>query len=157
MTTHPDYADDYPNLAYDLAQYLHRVGIVQNPDAVQHDGGELPTVWLTDIPADYHGAAIRIATVGMQGQTPALRDSDDANPEIDLLIFTRGNPDDMIGVEATAARIYRFLHNQSYVQLTTAQTLLHCRRTARGTVGHDQNRRYTRADIYTARPRVTTD
>lgn len=132
---------DYADIDRMVAEYLHANGIVQDPSAEQQTVDDRVAVFLRHIP-DSPDHCVGLAVISEN------RDLDDANPEIGLLVVMRTAPWNHDQLSHLAAKIFTLLHDASNYRLTATQRVLLSRRTVRGPVVQDKNRRWQRADTY---------
>ncbi|PRQ11717.1 hypothetical protein C1Y63_04730 [Corynebacterium sp. 13CS0277] len=131
----------HDGLDYQLATYLHSVGLCRHPDDDQQAPGDTPAVFLGFLP-DQPDAAIAVRVL-MED-----RDGDDANPTYLVSLTGRAAPWDMEALRRIMGGAFAALHDRQGFPLTAAQRVLLSRRTQMGALHHDQNRRWQRADVY---------
>ncbi|MBV7292374.1 minor capsid protein [Corynebacterium sp. TAE3-ERU16] len=134
---------DHGGADYQLAEYLHSLGLVWDPAEDQAAAVGVPAVY-TRLMMDKPDRAVGITV------TADERD-DDANPRVSLLVVCRSDPWDAAQLDRDAGAIFAALHDRSHYELTAGQGVLLSRRTLQGPPVQDQNRRWQRADTYVLR------
>ena len=128
---------DHTDLAGPLAEYLHSVGVVQDPHEAQVSDTDLPAIFVGQLP-DEPVVAVH-----------------DAQPTMTFMIVGRSEQEQPLALDKLMGRIYQALqHRDTRFQLTADRELAYCHRALTGAAVQDENRRYRRVDTYQARVMV---
>lgn len=140
---------DHTDLAGPLAEYLHSVGVVQDPHETQVSDALTPAIFVGQLP-DEPTVAVSIITVQEQ-----VQDVHDAQPTMTFMIVGRSEQEQPLELDKLMGRIYQALqHRDTRFQLTADRELAYCHRALTGAAVQDENRRYRRVDTYQARVMV---
>lgn len=131
----------HPDIALQVAEFLHSRGIVADPHGEQRGGDT--AVYLNELPNDPDKA------VCVFGVTRS-HDTSDSNPTIRFSLAHRGEPHNTLAPEHLAELTFLALHDQTDLQLTADQTLLVCRQVVSDPALRDGNNRWVRVDTYQA-------
>lgn len=136
---------DHVLLTLAVAEYLHEVGAVQDPNAVADPHGELPAIILGNLPPepDRH--------VGIIGPWNTSTDSLTV-PQLRFFIVQRTDPWAVAQLASDGEQIYRALERPDHAfNLTAQQRVAYCRRVVSDPPTQDANRRWTRISTYEVR------
>jgi hypothetical protein len=139
----PEWFSSHDAVDYQLALYLAAQGVVRDTNVDQTTSGVLPAVYVGEL-YDEPDYAIALTVVG------EVRD-DDANPQVDVLLAMRSGPEDRQQLYDLSEKVFQALHDRTRLELTANQGIALCRRTLKGPVVQDQNRRWLRVDTYRLR------
>lgn len=134
---------DHTELVYQIAEYLHTVGVVADPDQPTTMAGDRPAVFAHQMEHEPDTAVVIYGIT--QNNTVS-----DSNPTVRFSVAARATAHDYHTPGEIMAQVWKYLHDRTNINLTAHQSLLSCRRVVQDPPIPDANRRWYRSDTYEA-------